>query len=208
MLKDQYFFHKLCLSLWSSSLAPLDSEPREFITERFITKCSVVYARVSPRGSRTIDRMTNVLGSHRLHRGLVNQEIFSISMSREALFFLFFPSFLFCTNIMPLPWQGARKPHAKNDVTTLWKRSAKRGPHVNSALAELYFFPPHCVCHAYRRNTLPGLIELRQVEIARLWTRWMKAASDKDDLCRDKAPLTKSRFLKCKIRVSILLHKL
>lgn len=55
-----------------------------------------VYARLSPRGSRTIDRMTNVPGSRRLHRGLVNQKIFSISMSREgSLFFASSPS-LFC----------------------------------------------------------------------------------------------------------------
>lgn len=87
--KIKIFFHKSCLSLRSSSLAPLDSGSREFIT-----KCSVVYARVSPQGSRTIDRMTNVPGSHRLHRGLVNQEIFSISMFREA-FFLFFFLFFF-----------------------------------------------------------------------------------------------------------------
>lgn len=141
--KINIFFISYVYHFWSSSLAPLGSEPRESITERFITKCSVVYARVSPRGSHTIDRMTNVPGSHRLHRGLVNQEIFSISMSREALFFLFFPSFLFCANIMPLPWQGVRKPHAKNDVTTLWKRSAKRGPHVNSARwRNCIFFSP------------------------------------------------------------------
>lgn len=90
------FFYKSCLaSFLQTTWRFLCSGPHEFIT-----KCSVVYARLSPRGSRTIDRMTNVLGSRRLHRGLVNQEIFSISMFREALlFFTFscfflFPSFL------------------------------------------------------------------------------------------------------------------
>jgi len=69
---------------------------------------------------------------------------------------------------MPLPRQGARKPHAKNDVTMLRKRAVKRGPRVNSALAELRFFFLAAYVTAYRRTTLPGLIEPRQVEIARL----------------------------------------
>jgi len=57
---------------------------------------------------------------------------------------------------MPLPWQGARKPHAKNDVTMLRKRAVKRGPRVNSALAELRFFP-RCVCHGLSANYPPGV---------------------------------------------------
>lgn len=89
--------------------------------------------------------------------------------------------------------QGARKPHAKNDITTLRKRAAKRGPRVNSALAKLRFFFPRCVCHGLSANYSPGVNRAQgQVEIARLRTRWMKAASDKNDLCRDKASLTKT----------------
>jgi len=57
---------------------------------------------------------------------------------------------------MPPPWQGARKPHAKNDVTMLRKCVAKRDPCVNSALAELRFFS-RCVCHGLSVNYPPGV---------------------------------------------------
>lgn len=96
-------------------------------------KCSVVYTRLSPRGSRTIDRMTNVPGSRRLHRGLVNQEIFSISMSRETLLFsrfLYSPLLsLFRTNTTRSPppsRRGARQPHAKNNAAATLLRARER----------------------------------------------------------------------------------
>lgn len=105
-----------------------------------------VYARLSPRGNRTIDRMTNVPGSRRLHRGLVNQEIFSISMFREALlffslflfsFYLYF--FIFYTNITSSPRRSARKPHVKSNIARADCKMT-RCPRVNLTLAELYLF--------------------------------------------------------------------
>lgn len=65
------------------------------------------------------------------------------------------------------PWQGAQKPHAKNDVTTLQKRTAKQGSRVNCVGGIAIFFLAAYVT-AYRRTTLSGLIEPSQVEIARL----------------------------------------
>lgn len=134
----------------------------KFSVSGFITKCSVVYARLSPRGSRNIDRMTNVPGSRRLHRGLVNQEIFSISMFREALLFFHFFFFLFIyifsifyTNITSSLRRSARKPHVKSNIARADCKMT-RCPRVNLTLAELYFFS-RCVCHGLSVNYSPGV---------------------------------------------------